>query len=167
MTGSATGPATGDDGVAAPRGWLRRILALPARDMALGLEALLCLAIARILLLLSFARAMRLLGLKAGASDFAGHAEAGDDAALREIGIAIRRASRAAPFRAVCLQQAVAASLMLRRRRRAPEIHFGVIREEDGAMSAHAWTCCAGQVVTGMEGMAGQIPIATFAAGAA
>lgn len=145
---------------------LRRILALPAYDIALGLEALLFLAVARLLLLLlPFARAMRLLGLKAGAGGFADSAANGDDHGLRAIGIAIRRASRVAPFRAVCLQQAVAANLMLRCRRRASDIHFGVVRENDGAMSAHAWTCCAGHVVTGSEGMAGHIPIAIFAAG--
>ncbi len=160
--------STGKHRMIAPRSRIRRLLALPAREIALGAEALLFLALARMLLLLPFARVMRLLGLKAGESSFAAaHAEDTASGILHDIRIAILRAGHAAPFRAACLPQAVAAGLMLRRRRQTLEIHFGVIREADGAVSAHAWTCCAGCVITGMEGMAGHVPIATFATGGA
>ncbi len=158
-------------------GFLRRALRLPLRDLLLGLEAMCLLAVARLLLvILPFARVMRVLGLKPteaeaqnqlAPQDAAGHRPGSvryDDETLLRIGVALRRASRAAPFRAVCLQQAVAASLMLRRRRRRSEIHFGVARDPDGAMSAHAWTCSSGQVMTGMSGMRRHIPVAIFTA---
>lgn len=145
---------------------LRRALALPPRDLLLGLEAFGYLAIARLLLVLPFARAMQVLGLKAGpASDLAWYAAGPDESAddeLRRIGIALLRAASIAPFRAVCLQQAVAANLMLRRRRQYSEIHFGVAKGQQGDVTAHAWACSAGHVVTGLAGIAGHTPIATF-----
>ncbi len=152
-------------------GLIHRVWRLPLRDILLGLEALFLLAIARLLLVaLPFAKAMRLLGLKVdavgpqGPTEKRSAATADGDVTLQRIRIALRRASRLAPFRAVCLQQAVAASLMLRRRRRISEIHFGVAREQDGGMSAHAWTCSSGQVITGMGGMTRHIPVAIFTA---
>lgn len=158
-------------------GLLRRMFRLPLRDLLLGLEAICLLAIARLLLvILPFARVMQVLGLKPtvvnaqnqpAMQDPPGRrfiSVRHDDETLLRIGVALRRASHAAPFRAVCLQQAVAANLMLRRRRRGSEIHFGVARDVDGAMSAHAWTCSSGQVITGMSGMMRHIPVAIFTA---
>ncbi len=159
------------------KGFLRRMVRLPLRDLLLGFEAMCLLAVARLLLvILPFARVMQVLGLKPtvvdaqtqpAMQDTAGRrfiSVRHDDQTLLRIGVALRRASHAAPFRAVCLQQAVAANLMLRRRRRGSEIHFGVARDVGGAMSAHAWTCSSGQVITGMGGMMRHIPVAIFTA---
>ena len=79
------------------------------------------------------------------------------------IGRAIARAARHVPFRAVCLQQAFAALLMLRRRGLAATVHLGLIRE-DSELKAHAWSHCGEVPVTGVAVAAGFAPIAAFAA---
>jgi hypothetical protein len=53
------------------------------------------------------------------------------------------------PFRALCLQQALAAHAMLRRRGIASVIHFGTARAGQGLADGHAWLDAAGVRVTG------------------
>lgn len=65
------------------------------------------------------------------------------------IGWAVRAAASAVPFKAMCLQQAVAARSMLARRGIASVIHYGAGRDGDGALIAHAWLDAAGEEVTG------------------
>lgn len=68
----------------------------------------------------------------------------------REIGWAVSRAARHAPFRAVCLPQAMAAQIMLRRRKVPSVMHFGAAKEAGGStLDAHAWLDAAGIEVTG------------------
>ena len=68
--------------------------------------------------------------------------------AVREIGWAVLRASRNAPFRAVCLQQAVAAKMMLSRRNIRSVMRFGVSKANN-RLQAHAWLDCGDIKVTG------------------
>lgn len=142
----------------------RRGLALPAVERRLAIEALTVLAISRtVLAVLPFPIAMRRLGLRLergiGMADGDGAAVA---PAVLLIGDAVRRAAAVAPFRAVCLQQAVAAALMLRRRGHAAQVHFGVKRDGDGNMIAHAWSRCQGKLVTGGQQMPHYQPISVF-----
>ncbi len=145
-------------GAPARRRWRRRPLwhffGLPAGRRLLLVEAVTCLALSRLALLLFPFRAV--------ASRFGTVTPpaAGNDAAMRvlndaqsaqarEIGWAVTRAARYVPFRAVCLPQAIAAQAMLRRRRVASVMHFGVAKSAQEPLSAHAWLD-AGQVeVTG------------------
>ena len=59
---------------------------------------------------------------------------------VRDIGWAVRRAADHVPFPALCLQQALAAKFMLRRRSITGALHLGVAtrKDPDGAMTAHA-----------------------------
>lgn len=66
----------------------------------------------------------------------------------RAVGWAVRLMAGKAPFRAVCLQQGVAAKMMLRRRGIQSALHFGVARNPAG-LDAHAWLDTAGAKVTG------------------
>jgi hypothetical protein len=82
-----------------------------------------------------------------------------------EISRAIARAARHVPFRAVCLQQAFAALLMLRRRGLCATIHLGLARESGtGGLTAHAWSRCGAVPVTGVAEARGFVPVAAFAA---
>jgi len=45
------------------------------------------------------------------------------------------------PWRAKCLEQALAAKMMLRRRKIANELYLGV-KQEENKMLAHAWLQC-------------------------
>lgn len=65
-----------------------------------------------------------------------------------EIGWAVTRAARYLPFKAVCLPQAMAARLMLKRRGVKSVMHFGAAKGRD-KLDAHAWLDAAGVEVTG------------------
>jgi hypothetical protein len=138
---------------------------LPARERRLVLEAVLTLATARALLaVLPFRHAIRRLGLQHRSNTDAGLtiSSAAADPIIGAIGRGIGRAQRIVPFRAVCLQQACAAAVMLRRRGLAAEVHFGVTAAGDASMSAHAWSVCGGDIVTGAAGIDAHTRIAVF-----
>jgi Transglutaminase-like superfamily len=78
------------------------------------------------------------------------------------IGRAIGRAARHVPFRAVCLQQAFAALLMLRRRGLPATVQLGLLRDGN-KLKAHAWSHCGNVPVTGVALARGFSPIAVFA----
>jgi len=77
--------------------------------------------------------------------------DAGAPVLAREIGWAVRRTARYAPFRAMCLEQALAATWMLRRRGVRGVLHLGVALQPgtQPGMKAHAWLDAAGIPVTG------------------
>ena len=73
-----------------------------------------------------------------------------DQARLAEdIGWAVTRAARYVPFKAVCLPQAMAARVMLKRRGVQSVMHFGAAKGTDKPLDAHAWLDAAGVKVTG------------------
>jgi hypothetical protein len=137
---------------------LARFFALPAPERRRSYEAALLLLTVRIALaLLPLPRALRLFGIAQGAT---GSGRIDPDQAAR-IGRAVARAARHVPFRAVCLQQAFAALLMLRRRGLAATVHLGLLRD-GGELKAHAWSRCGEIPVTGDSAASGFTPIAIF-----
>jgi hypothetical protein len=111
--------------------------------------------------LLSFPRALRLLRIAPG-EKVAGRIAAAE---ASEVAHAVTRAARHVPFRAVCLQQAFAALLMLRRRGLAGTVHLGLAHgTEATALQAHAWSRCGDMPVTGADAAQGFVPIAAFVA---
>jgi hypothetical protein len=73
----------------------------------------------------------------------------GDAAVAAGVGWAVCRTAPLMPFRAICLQQAMAAHAMLRRRGVASVLHFGAARQGQSVLDAHAWLDAAGVPVTG------------------
>jgi Transglutaminase-like superfamily len=139
---------------------LSRFFALPTEERRRFCEAGLFLFTVRITLaLLPLPLALRLFGVSQGAT---GHGLVNPEQAVL-VGRAVTRAARYAPFRAVCLQQAFAALLMLRRRGLAATVHFGLLRE-GGDLKAHAWSRCGEVPVTGVAAASGFTPVATLAA---
>ena len=134
-------------------------------ERMLALEAFGTLACVRLILaMLPFAVAMRQFRLHPSSSQPEIHKDAAYPAgtvpdAVRD---AVRRAGKIAPFRAVCLQQAIAASLMLRRRGLPAQVYFGVARDGKTALEAHAWSICDGVVVTGERGRTRYVQVAVF-----
>jgi hypothetical protein len=138
---------------------LARFVALPTGEKGLTVEACVYLLVVRLAFaLLPLPRALRLFGI---AQSVTGHGRIAAVEAER-IGRAIGRAARHVPFRAVCLQQAFAALLMLRRRGLAAKVHLGLVRE-DSELKAHAWSHCGDIPVTGIADARGFSPIAVFA----
>ncbi len=128
-------------------GMIRRKLAAFMRmdrvRRALLVEVLMALAIARLaLLLFPFRHVAHHLGaLAPPGEDVSTETEPGDARLAREIGWAVGRMAAHVPFKAVCLQQAIAAKLMLRRRGIRSALHFGIANGEGSGESlrAHAW----------------------------
>lgn len=134
----------------------------PALAWRLTAEAMIALAVTRaVLALLPFRVAVRWLGLRLATEE---HSDSGGATApiVPLMGDAVLRAASMAPFRAVCLQQAIAAAILLRLRGHAVQVHFGVSLDAQGALSAHAWSRCQGFIVTGGRQMAGFQPISMF-----
>ncbi|MDB5361025.1 MAG: hypothetical protein JWO51_2322 [Rhodospirillales bacterium] len=81
---------------------------------------------------------------------------------VRDIGWAVTRAARYVPFKAVCLPQALAAKMMLRRRNLPGVLYFGAARQATGGLEAHAWVMAAGIEVTGYPEAHSFTPITCF-----
>ena len=127
-------------------GWRRR---------GLIAEAAAWLLIARLALLLApFPMIARRLGAFVPPSDPRVAAAAArttpDEAQIaKEVSWAVIRGAAHVPFRAVCLPQAMAARVMLKRRGVASAMHFGAGKGADKPLEAHAWLDAAGVKVTG------------------
>jgi hypothetical protein len=155
-------------GLRALRSKWARFARLDGRRRTLLLEAVLWLALARlVLLLVPFPYIARRLGIfSAPAAGLTkGRPEdppPGMAGLARDIGWAVTRAARHVPFKAVCLPQALAAKIMLRRRRVSAVLYFGVARAAEGPIEAHAWLLAAGVEVTGYPVAERFTPIACF-----
>jgi len=121
----------------------------------LVVEAVACLLAARLaLIFVPFPRLARRLGTFVAPNDArvqaAQLAQSAQQAQLaQEIGWAVTRSARYVPFKAVCLPQAMAARVMLKRRGVASTLHFGAAKGKDKPLDAHAWLDAAGVEVTG------------------
>ena len=161
MSGPAHAPAKRRN--TALRSLRRRLVRLaqvgPHRRAVL-IEAVAWLLVARLsLIFVSFPRLARRLGTPVAPTDTRALRAKSDDKAdqarvAEEIGWAVTRAARHVPFNAVCLPQAMAARIMLKRRGVDSVLHFGArIGQDrigqDKPIDAHAWLDAAGVEVTG------------------
>lgn len=133
---------------------LRRFFLLSGGRRLLVVEAVLWLGLSRIALLFV---PFRVLVARFGALTPSAKADAGRQSCLSNeqsalvlaVGWSVTRAARYVPFRAVCLPQAIAAQVMLNRRRIASVMHFGVAKIPDEGLAAHAWLDASSIEVTG------------------
>lgn len=134
---------------------VRKLGQVENRRRALSAEAAAYLLAARLsLIFVSFTQLARHLGAFVSVSDPCASkartfAVPSQIHLAKEIGWAVTSAARYVPFRAVCLQQALAAHAMLRRRGIPSVMHFGVARGADDSLQAHAWLDASGVQVTG------------------
>ncbi|WP_114392887.1 lasso peptide biosynthesis B2 protein [Oleisolibacter albus] len=130
----------------------------PPADYGLLAEAVLCLAVARLALLLLPFRTLARLMVRAG-----GDRESGLQAPerVRRVGWAVRTAARRGPVPAVCFPQGLAAQMMLARRRVGSRLYYG-LKQADGALKAHVWVRAAGCDVVGGREAPGFAVVATF-----
>ena len=147
---------------------LRRFAQVGNRRRALVVEAVLCLLLARLgLIFVPFPKLARRLGTFVPPSDpraLAARASiAGEQTRIaEEIGWAVTRSARYVPFKAVCLPQAMAARVMLKRRGVKSVMHFGAAKGQDKPLDAHAWLDAAGVEVTGYPVAANFAEVACF-----
>ena len=147
---------------------LRRFGQVGHRRRALVVEAVAWLWLARLaLIVIPFPRLARRLG-KFVTPTVARNLQKKskrlqDDArCAEEVGWAVTRSARYVPFKAVCLPQAMAARMMLKRRGVASVLHFGAAKGKEKPLDAHAWLDAAGVEVTGYPVAKGFAEIACF-----
>lgn len=127
---------------------LRKFVRIGPRRRWLLADALVCLLIAMALLrFIPFQKIARRWGPMVSRPDGLEAASSSVAQTARVVGWAVRTAAR--PLGATCLRQAMAARAMLKRRGIGSLLHFGVCRDEQGALQAHAWLDVGGVPVTG------------------
>jgi hypothetical protein len=132
--------------------------ALSPNERRMVVEAVVFLAIARLLIVLAPMRRLRHI-LTLEPKD----AWAAPEASLPEdVRRAVTRAARHVPWNAVCLPQAMAAKFMLARRGRLSTLHLGAARSPSGDLQAHAWLVCDDAIVVGEAGAQGMTAVARF-----
>ena len=128
---------------------VRRVLGLPLKAKGLMVETLVLLALARTaVLLLPFRWVARALGREEAAASPLRNTPA-STRQVRRIGWMVEKVSNNVPWTSKCLDQALAAKIMLARRGYATTVRFGVKKSEHGELAAHAWLTSAGVCVTG------------------
>lgn len=140
----------------------RRLLGLTWRERALLVEAGVWLAAARLVVV---AVPFRWLVPRLGAH-MAESPPAGDAARLAGIGWAIRAVATRTPWRSMCLEQAITAKAMLRRRRIPNTLYLGLTRAPAGGerpIVAHAWLRSGDVHVTGGAQVGRYAVVSTFA----
>jgi len=145
---------------------LHTLAKMEPRRRALVLEAMAMLGLARAWLVLSpFRRIARTLGTPTPADDPQFELESRESlAAARDLRWAIALAASRVPFRAVCLQQAVAAKLMLRRRGIPATVRFGLAPGSTPGEPprAHAWVSAGKVKVSGFPVEPAMVVVARF-----
>ncbi|MFO1433613.1 MAG: lasso peptide biosynthesis B2 protein [Candidatus Competibacteraceae bacterium] len=141
---------------------LRKLLDLPGVDIGLLLEAALMLGVARLAIaLIPFRHLAPCLGVRQSSTPAAPLSE--EHARLvKRIGWAIRVAAGHLPWKAVCLPQAMAAKLMLRRRGFASTLYLGV-SQQGAEFKAHAWIRTGDVIVTGYQDIQRYTVVSSFA----
>ena len=138
-----------------------------AKQKRLAIEAAWELLRARILTLRPAAYYTRALGVMTDAEPTMVPALAREDA--DEIGHVVRIVARCMPFRALCLQQAIAVRRMLERRDIPALVYLGVARDNAGRScahedrAAHAWVAVGSKVISGDGVLENYAIVARFA----
>ena len=82
---------------------------------------------------------------------------------LKAVEIAIIRASRIVPWRCKCYEQAIAAKMILHGHGLETTLYYGVAKDQEKKLIAHAWLRCGDYIVTGRPGMKRFTVVGTFA----
>jgi hypothetical protein len=129
------------------RALFRRLMQLPAADIALAIEAICMLTFFRVAL--NFLPVQRLTAWMGNAAQ-SSLSQAEPTQTLRRIEWSIDAVVRHVPFTFVCFPQCLAAYFMLRRRHIASKLFYGVTRDAD-QLKAHTWVKVGDRTVVGGE----------------
>lgn len=139
-------------------GVIGRFARLSCRERGLRLEAAAALAVASAAIsVMPFRRVMAL----ARPVTAPPRPAADEERAVRAIRLAIAACARRVPWRALCLEQALASQWMLGRRGIGSTIHYGVARGGAG-LAAHAWVRTPRLEVIGCENAGDFAELARF-----
>ncbi|SDK67274.1 Transglutaminase-like superfamily protein [Aliiruegeria lutimaris] len=138
-----------------------------ARKLRL-LEASVALSIARILTCLPMRFYSRICGIPQKDTDTLFDASHAQIETARVVGSAVQRAAAVVPFKALCMEQAIAARIMLRLRAVPGTVYIGVHRDpvqrvsHPSGANAHAWLEVGETIVVGGPDVFDYVPLAAF-----
>lgn len=144
-----------------------RLWRTPLRRKALLVEATVALMIARGLTLLPMRFHTRVCGHRQRETPPSLPPDQIETA--RRVASAVKRASEVVPVKAVCIEQTLAASVLLRLRGVPTTAYIGVHKDpaqraaDPRGHNAHAWLRAGDQVVIGGPDVSAYAPLATFA----
>lgn len=143
---------------------LQRYRKTPSTRRQLLWEALLALAVARIVLAcIPFSRIAAWLGTAGAESPATVTPEQAQ--AAEAVGWAVSALARRVPWDGRCFAQALAATIMLRRRGVDGTVSFGVCEGAPAGFEAHAWLRVGTRIVTGGAGHERFMAFTTFTRG--
>lgn len=74
------------------------------------------------------------------------------DGSLSRLASSIESVSKYTPWKTNCFNQALCAHWILKRKKYAHTIYFGVAKDDVQGMSAHAWLRVGNRIITGIKG---------------
>lgn len=126
-------------------------LRLPLKIKKILLEASVALLFAKILI--SFTKLKSITKLLGKSNQLTkGSGKNIDLLKVSEVSYSVQTMSRFTPWESNCLVQACAAKYMLNRRKQQSTVYFGLAKDEQGSIIAHAWVKCGKHFVTGGDG---------------
>lgn len=128
-------------------GMLQRWRRRSQRERMALVEAAVLLTAASLVVKLSPFR----LVARIAAMDVRGRSPTDPAATIAAVAWAVGAVARRARFRAVCIEQGLAAQVMLRRRGLASTLHYGVVSQAEAGLAAHVWVRYRAQDVVGCE----------------
>ncbi|WJH32302.1 lasso peptide biosynthesis B2 protein [Paenibacillus sp. CC-CFT747] len=129
---------------------IRKFLSLDLASMLLLAEAYILMGWGRIQVSRSFAKVAPSLG--ESMEETTQDEIPADHRSLVLVHDAVEVMSRHTPWESKCLVRAIAAQIMLKRRRIASTLYLGTGRDEAGQLIAHAWLRSGPYFITGAEG---------------
>lgn len=125
----------------------RRFRQRSTLEKALFIEAVVCLGVARLAIrFLPFCRIAPFLGRAMLETP---NKSSPIVAPGLQVSWAVRTAGRYTPWESKCLAQAVAAKMMLKRRRLPSTLYLGLSKDGEKGLRAHAWLRCGDRILTG------------------
>ena len=147
--------------------YLRQLLRIPPRKIALLVEASFWLAMARVALwVVPFPRIGRYLGRLLPPSPQTEPSTRDEMLLAKRVGWAVNTVADHLPVDLVCLPRALAGWQMLHRRGVSSRLHFGALRERPAGktkLETHAWLSTPGVEVTGYPAAHGCVELGYFA----
>ncbi|WP_157178420.1 lasso peptide biosynthesis B2 protein [Terriglobus roseus] len=147
--------------------YLRQLLQIPPRKIALLLEAIFWLVVARVALwMVPFPRIGRYLGRLLPPAPQGELPSKSELIVAKHVGWAVNTVADHLPVELVCLPRALAGWQMLHRRGVTSRLHFGALRERAAGsteLETHAWLSVPGVEVTGYPVAYGCVELGYFA----
>lgn len=144
-------------------GKLKTFIALPLRDKLFFLDAVLLLSISKMVVLtLPFKKVAPYLGKVNSPID--NRLDSLQTAKAERVKLFVQMAAGNVPFKSVCLDQAMAGMLLLRRFKIPSNLCLGVKRnDKEQKLDAHAWIECGGRILIGGQRSLQYTKVAHFA----